>query len=139
MMTRTLAILLVTMGLLLPGQALAAVCFNVSPYIDVVVLELQGEPAGGYFNLVGEVVGTCGEGTSMPFNGTAHLRNDGKAHFGLVVHSPDVTSTVSCAPYSMQGTLDPPSFNSGAGFIGSSSVAATAVTFSAVACPAIPQ
>jgi len=139
MMTRSLAILLVTMAALFPTQAMAAICFQLSPYSDVVVLELQGAPAGGFLNLIGEVVGTCGDGTSMPFNGTAHLRDDGKAHIGFVVHSPDVTSTVTCTPYSVQGTLDPPSFNSGAGFVGSASLAATAVTFVSVSCPAIPQ
>ena len=140
----TAFIILVAMAMF-PGQALAAICFQMTPvsqttpYIDIVVLEVDGGPAGIYYNLLGEVVNACGDGTSMLLNGAAHLRDDGKAHFGIRVQSVMTIESGSCLPYSIQGTLDPPSFNSGAGFVGNNAGGITAVTFSSVECPAIPQ
>ena len=125
----------ITLSLLIPAHALAAICFQLAPYDDIIVLEIQGEPAGGFYNLLGEAVGSCGEGTSFLVSGAAHLREDGKAHFGITVSS----AAVNCVPFTVQGTLDPPSFNSGDGYVGQWTSANTAVTFTAVTCPAIPQ
>ena len=125
----------IAVSLLIPAPTLAAICFQLSPYDDVVVLEIHGEPAGGFFALVGETVGSCGEGTSLPLNGTAHLREDGKAHVGFAVYS----ATTGCIPFAVQGTLDPPSFDSGTGFVGNASLGSLAVTFVPATCPTLPQ
>lgn len=122
--------------LLLPLQALAAICFNLSPLPDVAVIEIAGQ-GGDFFSLVGEVVNWCGPGTSSPLSGSAHLRSDGKAHFGVSVHALDGSAT--CNPGWFTGTLDPPSFNSGSGFYNRFG-GTTAVTFVAASCPLIlPQ
>ncbi len=132
MKTRTI-ICAVVLAALLPVQALAAVCFQLAPAQDVLVIEVDGQPAGGYFNLVGEDVGTCGPGTAMPLNGTAHFRSDGNVHFGVIIHS----TTSSCAPFTIQGILDPPFFTSGSGFVGNAIVSGIPVTFAPVSCPGI--
>lgn len=124
--------------LLLPLQALAAICFNVSPFTDVAVIELAGQ-GGDFFSLVGEVVNWCGSGTSMPLSGSAHLRSDGKAHFGVSIHGPVGAPTATCVPGWYQGTLSPPSFNSGSGFHRNDLGTVTAITFVPVSCPLIPQ
>lgn len=122
--------------LLLPLQALAAICFNLSPLPDVAVIEIAGQ-GGDFFSLVGEVVNWCGSGTSSPISGSAHLRSDGKAHFGVSSH--DIGPSPTCGPGWIQGTLDPPSFNSGSGFYNKYAGTA-AVTFVAASCPLIlPQ
>ncbi len=138
-MTRWTCLIALTLVALLPAPALATICFQLAPFSDVVVLEIHGDPVGGFYSLIGEDVGPCGPTTSMPLVGTAHLRADGKAHIGLVVNSANDDGVIDCRPFTIQGTLDPPSFNSGAGFIGSSNQVATAITFTSAACPALPQ
>ncbi len=142
---KAIILLILPVMAMLPLPALAAICFQMTPisgttpYTDVIVLEVDGGPAGIYHNLLGEVVNACGDGTSMPLNGVAHLRDDGKAHFAITVHSFIVeNSAVPCLSYSVQGTLDPTSFNSGAGFLSTNS-GVNAITISAVDCPDIPQ
>ena len=114
-----------------PTQALAAVCLRPSPAQDILVIEVEGQPAGAYVNLAEEDVGTCGPGTAMPLNGAARFGPDGKVHFGISTHS----TTPSCAPFRIQRTLDPSSFTSGSGFAGNAMLVGVAVTFVPVACP----
>jgi hypothetical protein len=131
------------LGALLPAQAFAAICFQVtlagaqpSPTDTVILLELEGPPAGGYFNLVGAAAFTAD--VVIPLNGSAYLRQDGLAHFGAISYAlspPDIT------PYSVTGLLEPPAFDSGPGFIhwsGSNTNLTADVTFSGVSCPARP-
>lgn len=122
---------------LLPLPAIAAVCFNASPLLDVVVMDVAGQ-GGSFFSLAGEVVGWCGTGTSMPLSGAAHIRPDGKAHFGISIHGP-VGSPATCVPGWYQGTLNAPAFNTGTGFHRNALGGTTALTFVAVTCPTIPQ
>jgi hypothetical protein len=124
------------LGVLLPAQAFPAICFQVVGTDTVILLEVEGTPAGGYFNLVGAAA--FGPGVVIPLNGSAYLRQDGYAHFGAISYAiapPDIS------PYSVTGLLVPPSFNSGAGVIywgGLGTVLSAEVTFAAVACPARP-
>ena len=88
------------------------------------------------FRLVGEVIGICGPGTSGPLNGNAHLRPDGVAHLGMVYH---IGGGPGCPPAFVHGTLNPPSFNSGSGFLWFLNGPNEPVGFSPAACPPLPQ
>lgn len=137
MKRRTLMMMLAIVGafLLSPLPALAAVCFRASPLIDIAVIEVEGA-AGPFFSLIGEVVNWCGTNTSMPLSGSAHIRPDGNAHFGVSIQG--VVGT-TCAPGWYQGTLNPPTFDTGTGFHRNAFGSTTTLTFSAVSCPTIPQ
>lgn len=135
-MTKRMLMMLAFAGvlLLLPLQALAAVCVNAAPFSEVLVLEIEGT-IGAFFDLVGEHVGTCGANTSRPLSGTAHVRSTGVAHFGTISHN----SSSSCVPVFIQGTLNPPSYTSGTGYYRNTAGGAGALTFSAASCPALPE
>ena len=132
------ALMLSAIAILLPAQALAAVCFTPSPFVaDVLVIEVTGS-AGGFFSLAGEEVGACGPGTSMPLHGSAHLKADGKAHFGVTVLSS--SGNPPCVPGIYQGVVDPPAYTSGSGFHQNLATGVTTpVTFIPAACPGLPQ
>lgn len=141
MKNRTLRMLaLVGVFVLLPLQAWATVCFKMTTFADVFVIEAVGT-VGPFVSLVGELVGRCGPGTSAPISGTAHMRADGKAHFGLAMLSPAITAAGECPGGWVQGTVDPPNFNSGTGAIQNTSGGVVNVTFVPVSpCPPpLPQ
>ena len=144
MKNRTLRMLALTGALvLLPVQTWAAVCFNVVRGVvtDVVVIEVVGQ-AGPFFSLVGEALIACGTGTnSMPLSGSAHVRSDGKAHFGISISSLTVPSglVAPCVPVWIQGTLDPPAFNTGTGVVRFEGSPSAAFPFTAASCPPLPQ
>ena len=120
--------------LLLPLQARAQICFAVAPLNQVLVLSLTGPPApGGFFNLVGIRVNDLPSTPDRfnPLNGSAHLRLDGKAHFGVIIHGGDATTPVEW----WQGTLNPPDFNTGTGFYRESGGGSGPLTFSPAPCP----
>ena len=135
------ALLLSVIAILLPVQALAAICFTPSPFPDVLVIEVTGF-GGTFFSLAGEDVGACGPGTSMPLHGSAHLRADESAHFAISV----ITAASQCVPARIQGRVNPPGYNTGSGFhqidvfAGTPpQIVTTPVTFIPAACPGLPQ
>ena len=133
MKNRTLGMLaLVGALVLLPLRAQAAVCINPSPLTEVWVIEIAGQ-GGPFFSLVGEMVGRCGPATSYPLIGSAHLRPDGKAHFGGTISAPD------CSPGWFTGILAPPNFNSGSGIFQYYTGSANNLTFVPATCPTLPQ
>src|SRR5687767_3473083 len=89
-----------------------------------------------FFSVVGEVVNWCGPGTSMPLSGSAHINAAWNIHFGISVHG---TVPTTCTPGWYQGTINGPTFNSGAGFLRNEGGSELAVTFTRVACPPLPQ
>ena len=113
---------------LLPVQALAAVCFQTTdsiPGVVVVALLGQVETLGsrttvpplsaftGFFGLLGEFINPCGGGgvgQSTPVIGTAHLRSDQKAHLMIYVGPTNI-----CGASVYEVILDPPSYSSGTG------------------------
>ncbi len=125
-------------AVLLPAQALA-VCFQ-DQWGDIFKVR-PAVQVGIFFSLVGEFVGATGGltlpgGTSFPLVGSAHLRPDGKRHFGATVYAVDAFNV----PFWVQGTLDPPSFDSGSGVESDLSFGLNALTFSPAACPdELPQ
>ncbi len=135
-MRRLSVVAALLLAILLPAQAFPAICFQIAPIEMVILLEVEGTPAGGYFNLVGAAAFTAE--VVIPLNGSAYLRQDGYAHFGAISYAiapPDIS------PFSVAGLLAPPAFNSGLGAIywsGEGTAFSYEVTFSAVACPARP-
>lgn len=135
------ALMLSVIAILLPAQALAAVCFTPGPFSpqEVLVIEVTGS-GGGFFSLAGEYVGACGPGTSMPLHGSAHLRPDGSAHFAVSI----ISAASQCLPFRIQGTVNPPAFNNGSGFhqidlLVNNQIVTTPVTFIPATCPGLPQ
>ena len=125
-------------ALLLPAQALAGICFKSTTGTGeqmIVKLTVAGQ-AEEFFNLLGEAIHTAGCATSesSPLNGTAHLRSDGKVHFGMTVRG-----TLHCDPVMLQGLLNPPSYDSGSGTFDIVNGDYGNASFSAVACPSLPQ
>jgi hypothetical protein len=119
---------------LVPSPALAAICFSVSGFTTVMLTGFPGPE--GFFPLVGEAVNTCRlpgggpSGQTAPLNGVAHGRGDGSAHFAIFVGG-----TASCAPISIQGTLDPPFFGSGGGTVDNLGIGGSdAVAFAPASC-----
>jgi hypothetical protein len=97
--------------LLMPAQALAALCFTDSELGAVYVLELAGI-TGVFGSLVGAANLDCLDAQYFPLTGTGFLEAGGKARIALTVPA----STSQCFPFTLQGALDPPAFNSGTGF-----------------------
>lgn len=133
------SVVAMVIGILLPVQAFAAVCFQ-DQLGDTFVIEVAVQ-AGQFFSLVGEVVGSASgngiiqSGASFPLVGSAHLRGDGTAHFGITVHADDETHF----PMWSQGILNPPDFNTGSGFLDELGLNFVILTFSPATCPALPQ
>jgi hypothetical protein len=139
-MKRRFLLLLVVIICLLPAQGFAAVCFQSTSTdterTDNIKLAV-GAPVEEFFPLLGEAVRvSCSESAeSAPLTGTAHLRSDGKAHFSVFIGG-----TAGCFPLIIEGTLDPPAFNTGSGNIDiPSNETFGTTTFTAISCPSLPQ
>jgi hypothetical protein len=141
-MAKRTMVMAVALLALTPAAAFpATTCFRIVGTQNVHVIVLTAAGAGDqFFSLVGEDVATgfCSHGQqSFPFTGSAHARADGTVHFGLRV---DFIDAGSCVPFTVQGTLNPPAFNTGTGFFryDDGSLNET-VTFTAETCPALPN
>src|SRR5262245_54210913 len=117
--------------LLLPAHVLAAVCFNIGG-AQVFTLELQGV-AGSFFTLVGDFSSACDGPRNVPITGSGHLRADQTAHIALTVPS----ATVNCFPFSVEGTLTPPFYNSGSGTYTNALGISGPLTFTGALCPGV--
>lgn len=135
-LSRLLAVAFVVV--LVPTQALA-LCFK-DQFNTVYIFDVPLISASGFGLLLGEAVGGSGNfpitsGTSFGLVGSGHLRADSKVHFNFSVAADDPDNF----PFWVQGTLDPPGFTSGAGYADTLGGFFSALTFSASACPALPQ
>jgi hypothetical protein len=126
---------LTTVMLLLPVQALAAVCLTPSPFPNVLVLETT--PAGRpFFSIVGEDLGACTGDVStsrMPLQGTARMHSDGSVAIGLTVLSSS-EGDEKCNPYWYYGVLTPPEY-AGTGFVNFLSGIKVPISFIRTSCP----
>lgn len=114
-MTRKQLMMLVSVVALLtfyPLQALAQVCFQLSPFTDILEIGISGVgPPGDNLDLTGRNRGAnCGVDADIPVSGAAHVRSAGNAHFAAVLYGSSTCFTVW-----VHGQLNPPSFNSGSG------------------------
>ncbi len=141
-MTKRVVLMVAALLALTPVHVFAAAtCFRIVGTQNVHVLVLTAAGAGDqFFSLVGEDVATgfCSHNQqSFPFTGSAHARADGTVHFGVRV---DFIDAGPCVPFTVQGTLNPPAFNTGTGFFryDDGSLNET-VTFTAESCPALPD
>jgi hypothetical protein len=123
----------VVLALLVPTQAMAAVCLNVSGFGDA-QFEISSI-AGGFFGLIGVMRRTdCGPVTPpqdrTAFTGTAYVNTAGNVHVGLLV-----TGSPVCYPITVWGDL--PLSLSGPGHVDLPSgglASFTNVTISPVGC-----
>src|SRR5574341_2205134 len=104
---------------LLPGPALASTCVSAAEVgmPPVMTLVIDVAPVGSFFTLVGEIVPLPGDPCTAgaPIVGSAHLRGDGKVHFGLMGLSVAPPAT-DCFAIWLTGTVDPPSYTTGTAF-----------------------
>lgn len=102
----------VALLLLLPAQALAAVCLKDQFNHNIFIAALA--PVDGIYVVVGEYLFGDLPCVSAPLSGSGHVKADGNFHFGFIINS---FNNAGCNPYSIQATLNAPLFTSGAGFV----------------------
>jgi len=113
---RVLLILALFTSLAIASPGLAAVCFQVDPTSDGLILDVTSSTPEGFFSLAGEFVSPRGPRAAL--TGGGRLQGDGTASFAMATFFFE-RFTTCCERYvtGMTVSLSPPDYSSGSALV----------------------